>query len=63
MGFRAARVRAGLTMEEAANSFGVSRNMVWLWENGRNKPRSDKLVQIAKTYGCTTDELLKEEST
>jgi transcriptional regulator with XRE-family HTH domain len=31
------------------------------WENGDALPKADKLVAIAKLYGCTVEELLKEE--
>ena len=51
-----------MTMEQAAQAFNVSRNMIWFWETGKFKPRSDKLLQIAKMYGCSVEDLLREDS-
>lgn len=62
MGFKDARLKAGMTMEQAAQAFNVSRNMIWFWETGKFKPRSDKLLQIAKMYGCSVEDLLREDS-
>ncbi len=32
-----------------------------MWDTGRNNPRADMLPKIAKLYGCTVDELLRED--
>ena len=61
MSFLAQRERAGLTQKETADALGVDQSAVSLWENGKNYPRAAQLVKLASLYGCTVDELLKEE--
>lgn len=62
MGFREARIKAGKTVREVMFEMGVSDAAVYMWESGENKPQADKLPKLAKLYGCTVDELLKEDS-
>lgn len=50
------------TQSEVARILGVVPSAVSKWERGLAKPRADKLVEIAKLYGCTVDELLAEDS-
>lgn len=57
LGFGACRKRAGLTQIEAAVAIGVTQGTVSQWENGQTFPARDKVVLVAKIYGCTTDEL------
>lgn len=61
-GFREARERAGMRVTEAARRLRVSSPAVTQWENGSTIPRADRLMQIAELYGCTVDELLREEA-
>lgn len=56
-----ARKRAGLLQRQVADALGVSMGTVAMWDTGRNKPRADMLPKIAKLYGCTVDELLRED--
>lgn len=49
------------TQREVAAILGVKNSAVSKWERGINKPRADKLPQLAKLYGCTVDELLGGE--
>lgn len=60
MSFEVARRKAGLTQAEVAKALGVDRSAVSLWETGTNKPRGNRMLDLAKLYGCTVDELLKE---
>ncbi len=61
MGFKSARIKSGLTVEEAAKRLGYSdHTSIVGWESGKWMPRASKLVEIASLYGCTVDELLKE---
>lgn len=62
MGFRRSRLLAGKTVEDVKKALNVSGVTVWLWETGKNKPQADKLLQIAKLYGCTVEELLQDET-
>jgi len=50
------------TQNEVAKILGVVPSAVSKWERGLAKPRTDKLVEIAKLYGCTVDELLIDEA-
>ena len=63
MGFRNARVRAGLSVLQAADALGVSDAAVYQWETGVFLPNAKRLTEIAKLYHCTVDELLDEKET
>lgn len=58
MTFSYARRRAGLLQRQVAEKLGVSMGTVAMWDTGRNKPRADMLLKIARLYGVTVDELL-----
>lgn len=59
--FKKARLIAGLTQEELADSLGVSRTTVCKWESGHGLPRAKRMHDVASALGTTTAELLKEE--
>ena len=59
--FKKARLIAGLTQEELADSLGVSRTTVGKWESGHGLPRAKRMREVANALGTTTAELLKEE--
>lgn len=61
MGFRNARVRAGLSALQAADALGVSDAAVYQWETDVFLPNAKRLTEIAKLYHCTVDELLKKD--
>ena len=61
MSFSAAREKAGMTQNEVAKALGVNQSAVSFWESGRNQPRGKQMVKLAKLYGVTVDELLREE--
>lgn len=61
MSFRAEREKAGMSATKVANIMGVSDAAVYMWESGETKPRTDKLVKLAAVYGCTVDDLLRNE--
>lgn len=61
MSIYAARKKAGLTQQQVADHFGISDAAVVQWEKGRTFPRTEFLPKLAKLFGCTIDELLKEE--
>lgn len=61
MSFYNARKAAGLTQIQAAKLLGVTDATISQWENGETKPKTSRLAKVAQVYGCTIDELLKEE--
>lgn len=61
MGFREARVKAGLSVAQVMEALGVSDAAVYQWETGVTVPNGKRLPKIAKLYNCTVDDLLDEE--
>lgn len=58
---RTLRKKAGLTQQELADVLKIDRVAVCKWETGVNRPRADKLPDIAKALNCKIDDLFKEE--
>ena len=54
------RTRCKMTQEFVAEAFGVSRQAVSKWESGASDPSTSNLVAIAKLYGISAEELLRE---
>lgn len=59
MGFKQARINAGLSVRQVMKVLNVSDAAVYQWETGINLPSAKRLPEIAKLYGITVDELLK----
>ena len=59
MGFKQARINAGLSVRQVMKALNVSDAAVYQWETGINLPSAKRLPEIAKLYGTTVDELLK----
>lgn len=57
----ALRKRSGWSQEELAEQLGVSRQSVSKWEGAQSVPDLDKILQLSKVFGVTTDYLLKDE--
>ena len=55
------RKRAGWSQEELAEKLGVTRQSVSKWEGAQSVPDMDKVVQMSRLFGVTTDYLLKDE--
>lgn len=55
------RKRAGWSQEELAAQLGVSRQSVSKWEGAQSVPDMQKVVQMSRLFGVTTDFLLKDE--
>ena len=62
MGFRSARKRAGKTVMDVCKHIGVTDASVYFWETGQTKPTASRLIKLAAFYGCTVDDLLREEN-
>ena len=59
------RKKHGLSQEELADKLGVSRQAVSKWERSEASPDTDNLIELAKLYDISLDELLlnKENNT
>lgn len=56
------RVKCKMTQEFVAERLGVSRQAVSKWENGSSDPSTSNLLALAKLYGISPEELLKDVS-
>ena len=55
------RKKAGWSQEELVEQLGVTRQSVSKWEGAQSVPDMDKVVQMSRLFGVTTDYLLKDE--
>ena len=53
------RMRCKMTQEFVAEAIGVSRQAVSKWENGSADPTTSNLIALAKLYGVSAEDLLK----
>lgn len=63
MGFRDARISAGLSVSQVMKNIGVSDAAVYQSETGVTRPNAKRLLEIARLYGVTVDDLLSEHDT
>lgn len=54
-----ARIRTGLTQEEAAEKISVSRQTISNWENGKSLPDIVSVMRMSDLYQVSLDELLR----
>ena len=54
------RVNCKMTQEFVAETLGVSRQAVSKWESGTSAPSTTNLMALAKLFGITAEDLLKE---
>ena len=57
---KAHRMECKMTQEFVAEHLGVSRQAVSKWENGTSDPSTSNLLALAKLYGISAEDLLKE---
>ena len=50
---KAARLKRDLTMEELAKSIGMTRQLLYKYENGVQEPSTKQLDRIADGLGCS----------
>ena len=50
-------------MAQVMEKLSVSDAAVYQWETGVTMPTAKRLVEIARLYGVTVDELLSEDDT
>jgi transcriptional regulator with XRE-family HTH domain len=51
------RTRQGLTLREAAARAGVSYSLLNRWEQGKNVPRADHALKVARAFDLTFEDL------
>ena len=56
----AVRKVAGLTQEQLGELLGVTRQAVSKWESGASDPSTSNLLALARLYGVSAEELLRE---
>lgn len=56
---KAHRTRCQMTQEFVAEHIGVSRQAVSKWESGASDPSTSNLLELAKLYGISPEELLQ----
>ena len=54
------RTDSKMTQEFVAETIGVSRQAVAKWESGASSPSTTNLMALAKLFGTTAEELLRE---
>ena len=56
------RKAAGLTQDAVAKELNVTPSAVSQWESGDTRPKIEYLPALARLYGCTIEELLREDN-
>lgn len=56
--FKEARKDAGLTQKQVAEKLNIYQSNVSDWENNVSRPEYEKLVELAKLYETTIEDLL-----
>ena len=54
------RKQHGYSQEELAAKLGLSRQAVSKWESGASDPSTSNLLALARLYGVSAEELLRE---
>ena len=54
------RTDCKMTQEFVAETLGVSRQAVSKWENGTSDPSTSNLLELAKLYGVSVEEILNK---
>ena len=55
------RKKSGWSQEELAAKLNVSRQAVSKWEGAQSVPDLDRVLQMSRLFGVSTDYLLKDE--
>ena len=55
-----ARKARGMTQEELATRLSISRQAVSKWETGTADPSTSNLLALAKLFGVSAEELLRQ---
>ena len=57
------RKKNGWSQEELADKLGVSRQSVSKWEGAQSVPDLQRILEMSKLFGVSTDYLLKDDET
>ena len=57
---RVRRTACKMTQEFVAETVGVSRQAVSQWESGTSEPSTSNLLALARLFGISAEELLRE---
>lgn len=63
LNIEAERARAQLTKTELARALGITTKTYMAYVQGKRAVPSDKLVEMADMFNCTTDYLLGRDTT
>ena len=55
------RKKSGWSQEELAQQLNVTRQSVSKWESGQSVPDLERVLQMSRLFGVSTDYLLKDE--
>lgn len=55
------RKKKGWSQEQLADKLGVSRQSVSKWESAQSMPDINRILELSKLFGVSTDYLLKDE--
>lgn len=55
------RKKHGLSQDDFANLFNVSRQTVSNWENGKSYPDLEMIIKISDYFKISVDELLRND--
>lgn len=58
--FKNARIKAGLTQQQIADTLGLDRTAIAQYERGTSTPNFKNLPKICKILGISLDELFEE---
>jgi transcriptional regulator with XRE-family HTH domain len=59
---RTLRKRQGMTLEEVASLLGYSAHAhISVLENGKKQPTAALVLKVARLFGVTTDQLLRDD--
>ena len=50
--YKAARINAGITQKDAADSLGITQGTLLSYEKGYREPKADMLRRMSELYGC-----------
>lgn len=55
------RKKSGMTQEDMAKVFGLSRGAIYLYERGEREPSLEKLIKLAHYFSVSIDDLLLKD--